>query len=63
MEIINCALYLSRQGGDFGADTVIAILTSSGFNAIKHPAAKQALAASKQEGKMLVHASVHMSVP
>ncbi|XP_060575819.1 nonsense-mediated mRNA decay factor SMG5-like [Ruditapes philippinarum] len=50
LEIVNCALYLSRQGGDFGADTVIAILTSSGFNAIKNPVVKQTLATSKQEG-------------
>lgn len=50
MEIINCALYLSRQGGDFGADTVIAILTSSGFGSVKHPAVQKALATSKQEG-------------
>ncbi|XP_053405095.1 nonsense-mediated mRNA decay factor SMG5-like [Mercenaria mercenaria] len=50
LEMVNCALYLSRQGGDFGADTVIAILTSSGFNAIKNPVVKQTLATSKQEG-------------
>lgn len=50
LEIVNCALYLSRQGGDFGADTMIAVLTSSGFNNIKTAAVKQALATSKQEG-------------
>lgn len=48
--MVNCALYLSRQGGDFGAETVIAILTSSGFSSIKNPMVKQALATSKEEG-------------
>ncbi|KAL4227218.1 Protein smg5 [Mactra antiquata] len=50
LEMISCALYLSQQGGDFGTDTVIAILTTSGFNSVKHPMVKQALATSKLEG-------------
>jgi len=50
LEIVNCALYLSRQGGDFGADTVIAILTTNNFNNISHPLVTETLSASKQEG-------------
>ncbi|XP_052793793.1 nonsense-mediated mRNA decay factor SMG5-like [Mya arenaria] len=50
LEIFNCALYLSRQGGDFGADTVIAVLTATKFSHLTHPLVKQTIASSEQEG-------------
>lgn len=50
LEILNCALYLSRQGGDFGAGSVISVLTTCDFSANKHPLVKQALGNSQQEG-------------
>ena len=51
LEILNCALYLCRQGGDFGAGSVISILTTCDFSLNKHPLVKQALVNSQQEGK------------
>ncbi|KAH3838145.1 hypothetical protein DPMN_111551 [Dreissena polymorpha] len=50
LEIFNCALYLSRQGGDFGTETVIAVLTANKFSSIKHPLVQQAISSSQEEG-------------
>lgn len=61
LEIINCALYLSRQGGDFGTETVIAILTTNNFTNVSHPLVKETLSSSRQEGKSLIDTLVNQS--
>ena len=62
LEILNCALYLCRQGGDFGAGSVISILTTCDFSLNKHPLVKQALVNSQQEGKVNNHPQVKQAL-